>query len=86
MSSREPGLYRNARWDRLVQHSPALSPAPSASAASPTRRASTWCWRKFMERFDAGGTLTIREFAAGPAAHVEIIDLSSLIPALATAE
>lgn len=46
-------------------------------------RSSPHARRRFAEKFDAEGNMTIAEFTAGPAAHVEVIDLSSLVPSLA---
>ncbi|MBB1031239.1 PE-PGRS family protein [Dietzia sp. SLG310A2-38A2] len=38
---------------------------------------------RFTERFDPHSTMTVAEFTAGPAAHIEVIDLRALVPALA---
>jgi hypothetical protein len=37
---------------------------------------------RFADRFDADGTLTVAEFTAGPAAHIELVDLRELVPSL----
>ncbi|WP_081278007.1 hypothetical protein [Mycolicibacterium fortuitum] len=49
-------------------------------------RSSPHTRRRFAEEFDAEGSMTIGEFTAGPAAHIEVIDLSSLVPALAESD
>ena len=49
-------------------------------------RSSPHTRRQYADRFDPDGSLSIADFTAGPAAHIEIIDLSTLVPALATVE
>ncbi|WP_461166805.1 hypothetical protein [Tsukamurella serpentis] len=37
---------------------------------------------RFSERFDPAGTMSVAEFTAGPASHIELIDLRELVPGL----
>ncbi|MGW1059081.1 hypothetical protein [Micromonospora rubida] len=56
----------------------------TGTAAWALNRSSPVLRRRFEERF---GSLDvpIRDFTAGPAAHVELVDLTSLLPAIASA-
>ncbi|MFW0791786.1 hypothetical protein [Gordonia sp. CPCC 205333] len=55
----------------------------SASKASWTLgRSSPHTRARFGERFDPDGTLSVAEFTAGPAAHIELVDLRRLVPGL----
>jgi hypothetical protein len=67
----------------------AVGPLPSkfltsskATAEWALARSSPHTRRRFEEKFGPAGEFTIAEFTGGPAAHIEIIDLASLIPSL----
>lgn len=54
-----------------------------ASAAWALDRASPTIVRRFQDAFGDPAAICVAEFRAGPAAHVEIIDLTTLLPSLA---
>ncbi|ROZ50623.1 PE-PGRS family protein [Rhodococcus sp. WS3] len=41
---------------------------------------------RFEEKFGPAGGFTVAEFTAGPAAHIEIIDIATLVPSLGLAD
>lgn len=55
----------------------------TASAAWALDRASPTVVRRFQKAFGDPAAISVAEFRAGPAAHVEVIDLTTLLPSLA---
>jgi len=45
-------------------------------------RSSPHTRERFTRRFDPDGALSVAEFAGGPAAHIELVDLRSFVPEL----
>lgn len=56
--------------------------ASQANAEWALARASPHTRRRFEEKFGPAGRFTIAEFTGGPAAHIEIIDIATLVPSL----
>lgn len=55
----------------------------TATAAWALDRSSPTIVRRFQEAFGDPAAISVAEFRAGPGAHVEIIDLTTLLPSLA---
>lgn len=49
-------------------------------------RSSPHTRHRFEEKFGPAGQFTVAEFTAGPAAHIEIIDIATLVPSLGLAD
>ncbi|KXP12011.1 hypothetical protein [Tsukamurella pseudospumae] len=68
----------------VVGDLPARFLRTSASKASwAMGRSSPHTRSRFTERFDPDATMSVAEFTAGPAAHIELVDLCELVPGLA---
>ncbi|QTS00548.1 hypothetical protein J6K27_000045 [Rhodococcus qingshengii] len=49
-------------------------------------RSSPHTRRRFEEKFGPAGQFTVADFTTGPAAHIEIIDIATLVPSLGLAD
>lgn len=54
----------------------------AAKASWALGRSSPHTRARFVERFDPHGELSVAEFTSGPAAHIELVDLRTLVPEL----
>ncbi|OUS97382.1 hypothetical protein [Rhodococcus sp. NCIMB 12038] len=60
--------------------------ASQATAEWALGRSSPHTRRRFEEKFGPAAQFTIAEFTSGPAAHIEIIDIATLVPSLGLAD
>lgn len=54
----------------------------TATVVGMISRSSVGLRQRFAERYGQDSTMTVAEFTAGPAAHIELVDLRTLVPGL----